>query len=170
MRIGLFVALVAIVSVLPVGSASAGGIVINFRQMAASAASRGIEPVALPLSNGQDSTGTGEGTTVTQNSVGTALVGGPGGSTPRPPPGFPLPPPLPGGTIDPAAGNSSTNGDGDGGTGTTNGTISARTKYLADESYADLDEQGCGGATAARGPAGLLPLAVAALALLRRRR
>lgn len=40
----------------------------------------------------------------------------------------------------------------------------------AEAEAAELEAMGCGGATAAAGPAGLLPLLVSGLALLRRRR
>lgn len=167
MRSLLLIASAVVAMAVPLEAARAGGVVINIRELAASAAARGIEPVALPPSNGQDPYGSNSTFAETTASAGSGTSPGSSGggsvSPPRPPR---IPGPLPGvsSVNDESTTTTAPSGSSSG------GTISSPGKLALEGSYADFGDQGCGGATAARGPLGLLPFAVAGLALLRRRR
>jgi len=183
MRLGLLVASLVVMLGLPFEAARAGGVVIHFRDVARSAASRGVESVALSgatATNGSQENGVGvttqstsspgtdamsgtadamTGTTGTASSAGTSqAAGAPAGG--KAPPGVPLP-----GTGGPLAGE-----DVPASAATPSLLTGSVTRFSADDDMADFEAVGCGGATSARGPVGLLPFAVAALALLRRRR
>ena len=163
----LFLATIGALAVtLSSSAAHAGGVVIDYRQQAASAASRGVESVVLLSANATTSNpadagnaavttqGSTNGTTGQQPTSGTTA---PPSGNGKAPPGVPLPTP----------GNGTTMGD-EVSTGT--GTSSfGTTRFGPDDVSAPFDAAGCGGATTARGPMGLLPFGVAALALVLRR-
>lgn len=160
--------------------AYAGGVVITFREIAASAAGRGVESVVLrsTTTNGHQENAN-SGVTTQSSSSGTESMSGatdavtgasstgtsgagqaagaPGGG--KAPPGVPVP-----GTGGPLNGEDPTSA------ATASVQSGSVTRFAADDGVADFEAVGCGGATSARGPLGLLPFAVAALALLRRRR
>ncbi|HWV39758.1 MAG TPA: hypothetical protein VN033_14910 [Vulgatibacter sp.] len=162
MRLAIFTAIAAIALAIPLES-EAGGVVIHYRDVARAAASRGVEAVALPGANAGASTDGGSNVGVVAQSASTGAgtssgqtSGVPGGG--KPPAGVPLP--SPGG---PNLGEEAT-------TGATSTPAGDVTRFGADDGSLEHEVGGCGGATSARGPVGLLPFAVAAFALLRRGR
>ncbi len=146
MRLGTMIALTVLSVAAPIGSAHAGIVVINFREAATSAYARGAESVLLNPASTSTST----------NQAAPMIFAAPASESAT--------------GIDTGSYSSS---DESAGTSTSRpkppklGDIRRIDDGL---SYDDPEAVGCGGASATAGPAGFLPLAVAALALLRQRR
>jgi len=159
MRQAIFTALAALALAIPFEPAKAGGVVIHYREIATSAASRGVESVVLPaanaVSNSADAVATQGATAGPAGQQAPGSTTAPGSGTGKAPPGVNVPTPGNGTKGDEMAGNTNAFGS---------------TRFNLEDGSAPLDAMGCGGATTARGPVGLLPFGIAALALILRRR